>query len=139
MLRELSGTRQLQQRRTLRLIGAAFLVLSPYIAVQSAVVLATGYHSRHSPPGIGWTALTAIVTFTLAAGKARTGRALDNPVLLTEGRVTMIDALLASAVLVGLVLSAGFGAWWADPVAGLVIVIVRYGLKGARAISTAVH
>ncbi len=61
--------------------------------------------------------------------------------LLTEGRVTMIDALLASAVLVGLVLSAGFGAWWADPVAGLVIVIVivRYGLKGARAISTAVH
>ena len=37
--------------------------------------------------------------FALAAGKARTGRALDNPVLRTEGRVTTIDGILAVAVL----------------------------------------
>ena len=35
--------------------------------------------------------------FTLAAGKARTGRALGNPVLATEGRVTLIDGILAAA------------------------------------------
>jgi hypothetical protein len=29
--------------------------------------------------------------FALAAGKVRTGRTLDNPVLRTEGRVTLID------------------------------------------------
>jgi hypothetical protein len=40
-------------------------------------------------PGIIWTAVTALVMFALAWGKARTGRALDNPVLRTEGRVTM--------------------------------------------------
>jgi hypothetical protein len=43
-------------------------------------------------PGIIWTAVTAAVMFTLAASKRQTGRALDNPVLQTEGRVTMIDA-----------------------------------------------
>jgi divalent metal cation (Fe/Co/Zn/Cd) transporter len=68
--------------------------------------------------------------FALAAGKARTGRALGNPVLQTEGRVTLIDGLLATAVLAGLVLNATAGWWWADPLAGL--VIVYYGLREAR-------
>jgi hypothetical protein len=47
--------------------------------------------------------------FTLAAGKARTGRALGNPVLSTEGRVTLIDGILAAAVLAGLILNAALG------------------------------
>jgi divalent metal cation (Fe/Co/Zn/Cd) transporter len=63
----------------------------------------------------------------LAYGKARTGAALDNPVLKREGRVTLVDAYLAGAVLIGLVLNAAFGWWWADPLAGLVIVF--YGLR----------
>jgi hypothetical protein len=35
----------------------------------------------------------------LAAGKARAGRAPGNPVLITEGRVTLVDSILAVAVL----------------------------------------
>jgi divalent metal cation (Fe/Co/Zn/Cd) transporter len=50
------------------------------------------------------------------------GRALGNVMLITEGRVTFIDALLAVAVLLGVSLDLLFGWWWADPVAGLVIV-----------------
>ena len=73
-------------------------------------------------PGIIWTAVTAAVMFALAAGKARTGRALGNPVLRTEGRVTLIDGILATAVLLGLVLNAVRGWWWADPAAGYVLV-----------------
>jgi divalent metal cation (Fe/Co/Zn/Cd) transporter len=78
----------------------------------------TGYHPRHSVLGIIWTAVTAVVMFALAWGKARAGRALGNPVLRTEGRVTMVDGILAAAVLLGLVLNAGLGWWWADPAAG---------------------
>ena len=59
--------------------------------MQSTVVLAAGYHPRHSVPGIIWAAATAAVMFALAAGKARTGAALGNPVLRTEGRVTLVD------------------------------------------------
>jgi divalent metal cation (Fe/Co/Zn/Cd) transporter len=119
---ELSGTGEDRQRRGLRLIGYAFAGLAAYLLVQSTVVLAAGYHPRHSVLGIVWTAVTAVAMFALAAGKARTGRALDNPVLRTEGRVTMIDGILAAAVLAGLVLNAAAGWWWADPAAGYVLV-----------------
>lgn len=122
---ELSGAgerRQQRQRRALRLIGYAFGALAVYLLVQSTLVLAIGYRPRHSPLGIAWTAVTAAVMFALAAGKARTGRALDNPVLTTEGRVTLIDGILAVAVLLGLALNAAAGIWQADPVAGYVLV-----------------
>jgi len=132
VLWELADSSHARQQRALRLIGLAFLALAAYLTVQSVVVLATGYHARHSPAGIAWTALTAAVMFALAAGKARTGHALGNPVLTTEGRVTFIDGLLATAVLLGLALNAALGWWWADPLAGFVIVF--YGLKEARAV-----
>jgi divalent metal cation (Fe/Co/Zn/Cd) transporter len=119
---ELSGTSGERQRRGLRLIGYAFATLALYLLVQSTVVLVTRYHPGHSVLGIVWTAVTAAVMFALAAGKARTGAALGNPVLQTEGRVTVIDGILACAVLAGLVLNAAAGWWWADPAAGYVLV-----------------
>jgi divalent metal cation (Fe/Co/Zn/Cd) transporter len=134
---ELSGTGEERQRRGLRLIGYAFAALAVYLLAQSTAVLVTGYHPRHSVPGIIWTAVTAAVMFTLAAGKAQTGRALDNPVLQTEGRVTMIDAILATAVLLGLTLNAVLGWWWADPAAGYVLVF--YAAREVREIFSAHH
>ena len=129
---ELSGTGEDRQRRGLRLIGYAFAALALYLVIQSTLVLAAGYHPRHSPLGIAWTAVTAVAMFALAAGKARTGRELDNPVLRTEGRVTTIDGILATAVLLGLVLNAGAGWWWADPAAGY--VLVYYAAREVREI-----
>ena len=132
VLWELSGTGADRQRRALQLIGGAFLALAAYLAVESGIVLVTGYHAGRSPLGIGWTALTALVMFALAAGKAKTGRELGNPVLITEGRITLVDGILAVAVLAGLVLNAAAGLWWADPLAALVIVC--YALREAREI-----
>jgi len=129
---ELSGTGEDRQRQGLRLIGYAFAALAVYLLAQSTVVLATGYHPHHSAAGIIWTAVTAVVMFALAAGKARTGRALGNPVLQTEGRVTLVDGILATAVLAGLVLNAALGWWWADPAAGYVLVF--YAAREVREI-----
>ncbi|GIH19588.1 cation transporter [Rugosimonospora africana] len=134
---ELSGTGGDRQRRALRLIGVAFGLVAVYLAAQSTVVLVAGYHSRHSPAGIAWTTVTALVMFALAAGKARTGAALGNPVLRTEGRVTLVDGLLATAVLVGLALNAGLGWWWADPAAGY--VLVGYATKEVYTIFREAH
>lgn len=128
---ELSGTGEERQRKALRLIGVAFLLLATYLAVQSLIVLVTRFAPHPSPVGIAWTGVTALVMFALAAGKARTGRALDNPVLLTEGRVTLIDGVLATAVLVGLLLNASLGWWWADPLAAF--VLVYYATREGRA------
>jgi len=137
VLWELSGSGEERQRRALRLIGGAFLALAAYLTIQSVLVLVTGYRPGHSVPGIGWTALTAAVMFALAAGKARTGRALGNPVLMTEGRVTLVDGILAVAVLAGLALNAAAGWWQADPLAALVIVF--YALREAREIFLGGH
>jgi divalent metal cation (Fe/Co/Zn/Cd) transporter len=137
VLWELSGSGEDRQRRALRLIGGAFLALAAYLAIQSVLVLVTGYRPGHSAPGIIWTALTAAVMFALAAGKARTGRALGNPVLMTEGRVTLVDGILAVAVLGGLALNAAAGWWQADPLAALVIVF--YALREARGIFVGGH
>jgi divalent metal cation (Fe/Co/Zn/Cd) transporter len=132
VLWELSGTGPERQRRALRMIGGAFLALAAYLTVQAVIVLATRYHPGHSKIGIIWTATTAAVMFALATGKARTGRHLGNPVLVTEGRVTLVDGILAVAVLAGLILNAAAGLWWADPLAALIIVC--YALREAREI-----
>lgn len=134
---ELSGIGQARQRLALRLIGIGFAALALYLLVQSTVVLVKGFHPQHSPLGIAWTAVTAVVMFALAAGKARTGAALGNPVLTTEGRVTLIDGLLAAAVLVGLLLNSLAGWWWADPVAGYVLVL--YALREVKDIFLGDH
>ncbi len=129
---ELSGTGEDRQRRGLRLIGYAFTALALYLLVQSSVVLAAGYHPRHSVTGIIWTAATAAAMFALAAGKAGTGRALDNPVLRAERQVTAVDGILAISVLLGLTLNAALGWWQADPAAGY--VLVYYAALEVRAI-----
>lgn len=134
---ELSGSGEERQRRALKLIGVGFALLAGYLLVQSTWVLTAGFRPHHSPLGIAWTAVTAAVMFALAAGKARTGAELGNPVLTTEGRVTTIDGLLAVAVLFGLVLNALAGWWWADPLAGY--VLVYYAIREAKEIFLGEH
>ena len=128
---QLLGTASAErEHRAMRLIGGAFMALAVYVFVQSSYVLATQAHTDRSILGIAWLAVTFVVMLLLAAGKARTGTALDNEVLCTGGRVTLIDAYLAGAVLVGLVLNATLNWWWADPLASL--IIVYYGIHEGR-------
>jgi Co/Zn/Cd efflux system component len=132
VLWELAGVGHQRQRRALSLIRIAFVALAGYLTVQSAAVLLLRFHPGHSPVGIGWTAVTALCMFALAAGKRVVGRELANPVLTHEASVTVVDGLLAVAVLVGLALNAALGWWWADPLAAL--VIVYYAVREARSI-----
>ena len=129
---ELSDTHGRRRAAALHLIAIAFILLATYLTIQATWVLIVGHRAGHSPAGIAWTAVTAAVMFTLAAGKARTGRALGNRVLCTEGRVTLIDGILATVVLLGLLLNTIAGWWWADPLAGY--VLVYYATREARAI-----
>lgn len=130
VLWELADVAQSRQHRAMRLIGSAFVVLALYLGTQSTIVLALRFHPHHSALGIAWTALTALSMFTLAYNKSRVGNALNNPVLISEGRITFIDGVLAASVLVGLSLNALAGWWWADPLTGY--VIVYYAIREAR-------
>jgi divalent metal cation (Fe/Co/Zn/Cd) transporter len=128
---QLKGLEQGRESLALKLIGTAFIALAIYVLVQSVWTLSVNAHPAPSPPGIAWLAVTCAVMLLLAWGKLNTGRQLGNLVLTTEARVTLIDAALAGAVLIGVGLNASLGLWWADPLAGL--VIVYYGLTEGRA------
>jgi len=110
-----------------RLIGYTFFALALYLVVQIIIVIANQTHPQQSTLGIVWLALTAAVMFLLAYGKMKVGNAIQNPVLQKEAKVTLIDAMLAVSVLVGLGVNAIFGIWYADVIAAL--VIVYYGVK----------
>jgi divalent metal cation (Fe/Co/Zn/Cd) transporter len=114
------------------LIGIAFLAVGAYVLVTSVHDLITGPEAQSSALGIAWVGATVAAMLLLARGKERVGARLENAVLVAESRVTMIDAALATAVLLGLVANAAFGWKWADPAAGL--VIVYYALREAASV-----
>ncbi len=116
---QLTGASKLREMRALRLIGTAFFVLSTYILTQSLQALLSQAHPNQSIVGTAWLAATFITMLLLAWGKEITGKQLGNQVLRSEARVTLVDAYLAGAVLLGLVLNGLLGLWWADPAACL--------------------
>lgn len=124
---QLKGVGQDREKIALKIIGLSFFALAIYIALQSIWSLLSHQHAQPSRLGLIWLALTCAVMLFLARGKARTGAQLNNAVLQAEARVTVIDALLAFCVLIGISLDTLFGWWWADPMAALVIVF--YGIK----------
>lgn len=126
----LLGVHRDRERTALRLIGIAFVLLVVYIAAQLAYTVLTQTRPAASVGGMIWTAATFIAMLLLAYGKRVTGERLGSEVLRTESRVTLVDAYLAGAVLIGLALNAVAGWWWADPLASL--VIVYYGIGEAR-------
>lgn len=118
---ELRGTQEDRTRRALRLLGIAFTLLASYLIVQGFVALLVAHRPSSSPLGIVWTGATALAMFALARGKSKTGAELENSVLVKESRVTVVDGLLALAVLAGLVLTSTLGWGWVDPMVGFVL------------------
>jgi divalent metal cation (Fe/Co/Zn/Cd) transporter len=68
----------------------------------------------------------------LAIAKQRLANQLGSAATAGEGRQNMLCAYLAGALLVGLLGNALAGAWWLDPVVGLLIVAVAVS-EGAEA------
>lgn len=128
---ELRGEQGSRRERTaLRTIAVAFGLLAIYIAVQATVTFAGDLRPHRSSLGVAWLAVTVVAMWALAYGKHHTGIRLQNKVLMTEARVTVIDGALAAAVLIGVALNSAFGWWWADPSSALVILV--YGVGESR-------
>jgi hypothetical protein len=89
---QLTGVDLKRERRALRLIGVAFLLLALYILAQFAITVVTQAHPTPSVFGMIWLAAMFLAMLLLAWGKHVTGSRLQNTVLLTEGKVTLVDA-----------------------------------------------
>ena len=122
------------EERAERLVGVAFLLLAAYVAFEAIRSLVNNEEPQASPIGIALTALSIVVMLWLARAKRQTGEDLGSRALIADARQTYACWYLSVVTLVGLALNALFGLWWADPVAGLAIVVllVREGVEALR-------
>lgn len=119
---ELNGISGRRQKKGLRLLGMAFFALGIYIFFQSTCNMIGHTRPVKSLIGMTWLILTLIVMLVLAFKKNQVGKRLNNPVLLTEGRVTLVDAALAAVVLISMLLNTWLGWWWADIAGGFLLM-----------------
>ena len=122
------------EKGTLRVIALAFFALAIYVVASSVLSLAGRVEAEHSTLGIVITAISVIVMPFLSLAERRTGRELGSATAVADSKQTLICTYLSAAVLIGLLLNTGFGWWWADAVAGLVIAAfaIREGLEAWR-------
>jgi divalent metal cation (Fe/Co/Zn/Cd) transporter len=118
-------------RRATRLIALSFAALACYVGVESVRDLLGGSAPDVSPVGIVLAGLSLVVMPFLARAKRRLAPVLGSQAAASEADQTSLCAVLSAVLLVGLILNAAFGWWWADPAAGLVIGALA-GVEAAR-------
>jgi divalent metal cation (Fe/Co/Zn/Cd) transporter len=126
--------REWVERVTHRVIGASFLALAVYVAVDSVKTLWRREAPEASTLGLVILVLSALVMPVLARAKRRVARALRSRALEADAAQTSLCAYLSVIALAGVGLNAVFGCWWADPAAALAMVpiIGKEGMEGLR-------
>lgn len=118
---QLRGGAHARQKPALRAISVTFYALAAYVAFESIRDLVTQDKAGASLIGIVLNVVALLVMTPIAVAQRRTGRALDNPVLVAQSTETWVSNALSITVLAGLGLNAALGWWWADPVVALIV------------------
>ena len=125
--------RESVERSALKLVGLSLLLLAAYVAGDSVISLVRRKAPERSVPGIALAIASLTAMPLLARAKRRVASNLGSPALQADSRQTDICAYLSAVLLLGLLLNAALGWWWADPVAGLVMVpLIAY--EGSEAL-----
>jgi divalent metal cation (Fe/Co/Zn/Cd) transporter len=126
--------RELNEKRALRIVGVCFLLLAAYMAYESVFDLWSRRAPEHSLPGIILACVSLVVMPLLSRAKRRVGHALGSAAMNADARQTEFCTYLSAILLAGLLLNAVFGLWWADPVAGLIMlpIIAKEGVDGLQ-------
>lgn len=110
------------ERRSSLIVGSVLLLLSVYVIGVSLFNLVTHQAADQSFSGIAIAIASVILMPFLTLRKRTLGKALHSDALAEDGMCNITCAYMAATVLVGGVLTALFGWWWADSVAALVLV-----------------
>lgn len=122
------------EQRAQRLVAIQFFLLAPYVAFESVKALVAGDHPDVSWVGIALSIGSLVFMPMFGIAKQRLADQLGSAATAGEGRQNMLCAYLAGALLIGLLGNALVGAWWLDPVVGLLIaaVAVKEGVEAWR-------
>ena len=130
--------REHTERITVHLIGWSFLLLAVYIAYDSGRTLLLRERPDRSVLGVVILTLSLIVMPFLAHAKRRVALTLGSRALEAEAKQTSLCAYLSAIALVGVLLNAAVGWWWADPMCALAMVpiIAKEGIDHVRGAAT---
>ena len=106
----------------LKLVGVSFIILALYVSYEAVTTLVYSELPEESIVGIVIAALSLLVMPLLAYEKRKVASAINSRAMKADSRQTDLCAYLSAILLVGLLLNAWLGWWWADPVAGLIMV-----------------
>ena len=121
------------ERAALRIVGGCFVALALYVAYDSTHTLWLREAPHDSIAGIALTAVSIAVMRLLARAKRQAAESLGSGAMRADARQTEFCMYLSGIVLGGLLLNALLGWWWADPLAGLVMVPI-IGKEGVDAL-----
>src|SRR5437667_6337374 len=127
--------RERNEKLSLRIVGACFITLATYIAYEAISDLATKTAPAHSIPGIVLACVSLVVMPILSRAKKKVGTVLGSAAMNADARQTDFCVYLSVILLVGLLLNAALGWWWADPVGALIMVpiVAKEGFDGIKA------
>jgi divalent metal cation (Fe/Co/Zn/Cd) transporter len=119
------------EHRAQKLVAVQFFILAPYVAVESVRALVQGERPGVSWLGVALSTSSLVVMPYLGVAKQRIADRIGSAATRGEGRQNLLCAALAGALLLGLLGNALAGAWWLDPLVGLLIAVVavREGLE----------
>jgi divalent metal cation (Fe/Co/Zn/Cd) transporter len=126
------------ERRAAWVTGVGLLLLCLYVVVTSALGLVAGVHAEGSRLGIALAVAAILIMPILAWRKRVIASEIESAALRGDAACSTTCAYMAGALLVGLVLSALFGWWWADSLAAVALLYwlageAREAIEGARA------
>jgi len=123
------------EQKVRRFIGATFVALALYVFIEAGSTLWYREPAKESLVGVALAAASLIVMPLVAWGKIKAARALKNASLLAEAKETLACSYLSLTLLMGLILNAWFGWWWADPLAALLMIpwLIKEGIEGLKA------
>jgi divalent metal cation (Fe/Co/Zn/Cd) transporter len=126
--------RERNERLSLRIVGACFIALALYVTCEAIADLGRKTAPERSIPGIALSCVSLIVMPVLSRAKKTVGKALSSAAMNADARQADFCVYLSAILLVGLMLNAALGWWWADPVAALVMVplIAKEGFDGMK-------
>jgi divalent metal cation (Fe/Co/Zn/Cd) transporter len=127
--------RERREKLSLRIVGVCFLALAAFVGYESIFDLISRKAPEHSIPGIILACVSLVVMPLLSRAKKKVGTDLGSAAMHADAKQTDFCVYLSVILLLGLVLNAALGWWWADPAAALIMVpiIAKEGIDGTRA------
>jgi divalent metal cation (Fe/Co/Zn/Cd) transporter len=116
--------RERNEYLALKLVGFSLIGLAGCLVFQAIVRLSDQRAPQHSVPGILIAALSLIVMPVLSTAKRAVAADLKSSAMEADAKQADFCAYLSAILLLGLLLNAAFGYWWADPLAALIMVSI---------------